>query len=409
MEFSRAVVAYMQWVRLPDPDHNLPNDDTLHILGGSLSAAGAEAFSEALESRIEEEGRWTFPDRSVVMLAPWLKPQSVVRLFGDRTLVGDAARRARQAAEPQSAPEDEGSRPEVELLSRLIANRGSSRVAAVARWLTTDVPYDRLVLFPEAPAAACRILLEAASRSGSHFGGAALQRLTAARVSEPVNHYLRVRGLYFQSASSLQVSRPGLTSEQLRKLAEQGLLRTDWETWWARSRSGPRTSPPGTITEFDFWPLVVDGKAPTKVRLAMTTPEPVPGSQGLLVRIPVQLLDDGANQLAGKAHWLLDLTRQQPGPMLRIHSVFDQVYPAANYRTDWQVVSRVSWHELNLDRVFGQMHVWVEDNEGPFPLVQRVDQELRGMLMGALDLGDHAQRSGLPGLADWIQKQVEAP
>ncbi len=401
--FDRTVSSLLSWVRQADLRQSPPGGDSLQILGGALGSAGAEDLSLALERQIEAAGRWTFPDRAVILLSPWLTPQALVRLFGDRDLVLEAARLARTGEKGPVAVELER-RLTTELLSRLLGTRGSARVKSVAHWLTAATSYDDLVLAPEPVAEACRLFLEAAARTAVHEGDAALQRLQAARLQEPMNHYLHVDGLYFQSVGSTRLNGPGDPAVLLEK-AEKALMETEWDRWWARSRSGPPSIRPEGGVEFDFWPLVIDGKGPTKVRIVLGSPQTDPESRGRLRRIPVQLVDNGTCQLAGTAHWLLELPEPGSGAGLGIHSVFDRVYPAANYRHDWAGVERLSWGQMNLDRVFGRMHVWVEDDAGPFPVVERVDQELRGLLAGVLNLPEGEGKSGLPGLAEWVARQ----
>lgn len=405
-EFKRGIADYLEWAVSPSPEADFPGREVIRLLGSTIYSAGALELSEALEEEIESRGRWSYPDRSVVLLAPGLTSSTIVRLFGDRQFIADAARQTlQQSGTPVPAGRLDEVAPEVELMGLLLSGDGAARTGAISHWINREEHYDRLVLLPDHVTAACRALLEGVSQTGLPGPGAALERLAAARVLAPANRYLFVRGLYFRSASSLRIDTPAPQQARLLQRLEEGLLDIPWEQWWAHSRSGPSNRTMAGTVEFDFWPLVLDGRGPTKVGISIRRPVTVSKSQGRLSRIDVELADDGSNQLAGRAHWLLETGID--GGSVRVHSVFDHVYPAANYHSDWRLVERVSWETLDLDRVFGQMHVWVEDDDGPLPVVERLSKDLRGLVVGVAGLHDEPVKSGLPGLADWALRQHE--
>jgi hypothetical protein len=366
-------------------------------LARALSTADAASVRSAVGDRLETAPKNRLNDRGLLPVAAWMPQGELVRLFGDRPPLIEAARRTHDSTGASVGPS-------VEYLA-IVLRAGPERAAGeLASWLAHRANYDDLALAPPELRAALTLALASGRGSADSRLRRAEQRMAVAFVEGPLNHYLVVDGASFHSATSLRVTNGSRSAGGTLARCEAALLEVDWERWWRDSRAGASRTGPGGI-EFDFWPLVIAGQAPTKVRLRLGRPVPPEGVEGPARRIEVELLDDGKSQLVGRAHWLL--VPDEPREALTIHSVFDRVEPAANYRADWAEVEHFSWDRLNLNAVFGRMHVWVEGDEGPFPLVEKVEDSVRSLLTGLLHLRPGPEKSGLPGLADFVERAAE--
>ncbi|MGI8785992.1 MAG: hypothetical protein ACR2L2_20355, partial [Acidobacteriota bacterium] len=193
------------------------------------------------------------------------------------------------------------------------------------------------------------------------------------------------------------------------------LLKTSWDKWWGRSKVAPiSTSGAPGRQEFDFWPLILAGKGPTKVRIRLEKPEHFERNGRTFYRIRSQFIDDGRSQFVGQTYWLLEPIQEADGQAgLFVHSAFEPgVRLGSNYQKYWQGVSAATFGKINLTPIFAQMHVWVEDSDGAETFINGVNRGFHLYLAARHGWHPEGQsgsiKSGLPGLADYLVAATQA-